>query len=246
MGRNRKPRCDLCGSNAPLDWGETRCVNCKRTCPSCNRLVPYSGRGQPRLLCPKCAEMRPDKRVCPCGRLVPKGRRLFCSDNCRIEGERIRNGGRPRLGWAPDLHTIAKREGDHEKAAKTLFAWLHYTAKDDSTRNSFELRGDSIFSVYGERMYVARATGMGFDINGHGLPEWIPVDDEERLTAMDPPPKIYVLLNGRMDTSFAVSSRYRERWKSESLFVPRYNGLAEVLHCRRDSGKLMFLGRTAT
>ncbi len=143
------------------------------------------------------------------------------------------------MGWAPNLHTIAKREGDHEKGAKKVFGWMCITSKN---ANTLELRGDSIFNVYGERVYTIRATGMGFDETGNGLPKWIPVDDEDRFMAMTPEPQAYILLNGRMNVCFAVSPRYREKWKKESLFIPRYNGLAEVLHCPRQDGKLRVLG----
>lgn len=242
MGRNKKPRCELCGSNVPLDFGETRCKICKRTCPACGRLIPYSGRGRGHHMCPKCSEGRFDQRLCPCGKPVSRSRVRYCSQACAAEAKRIGFGGRPQLGWAPNLHTIAKREGDHKKAAGILFAWLHRTAENETVRRSIELREDSVFTVSDERIYVARATGMGFYVNGDGMPKWVPVDDDDRLTAMDPEPMVYALFNGKMDTVFFVSPRYREKWKSESLFVPRYGGLADVLHCPSDSGKLMFLG----
>ncbi len=239
MGRNKNPRCELCGSDRPLEFGETRCAVCKRTC-SCGRLIPYSGFGRPNLMCLQCSEVRHDRRLCPCGNLVPKSRVLYCSYACMLEGARIKRGGRPRLGWAPNLHTIAKREGDHEKAAKKVLYWLQ---RDADKPSSIEIRdGHSIFNVYGERLYVVRATGMGFDIAGQGLPEWVPVDDEDRLTAMTPEPEAYLLLNGRRDVVFGVKSRYREKWRSETLFVHRYGGLAEVLHCPRGAGILRAIG----
>jgi len=237
MHGNMKPRCIMCSSQKPLDWGETICDSCKRTCPGCGKLIPYSGRGTPRLMCIKCADWRPDRRLCPCGKQVPKGRYTYCGDQCKIEAHRIRNGGKPRLGWRPDLHTIAKREGDHEKAAKKVFHWMHRNSKN---AERLELKGNAIYDVYGELLWAVRATKMGFDVKGYGLPKWVPVDDEDRLTANEP--QAYFLLNGRFDVCFAVSVRYREKWKRESLFVPRYNAIAEVLHCPRSEGKIRFLG----
>lgn len=225
----------MCGSNVPLEFGETQCEVCRRVCPGCGRPVPFSGRGRPHLMCPECSETRFDRRLCPCGKPVNRSRRLYCSAACEVEAKRIRQGAKPRLGWMPSLHTIAKREGDHERAGRKVLEMMRRTADEPA---AMELRGNTIFSVHGVPLYAVRATGMGFDAAGNGLPKWVPVDDEERLTAMSPEPEIYILLNGAMDTCFAVSTRYRERWRSESLFVPRYNALAEVLHCPRGEGKL--------
>ncbi len=235
MPRPKQPRCKLCHSDRPLPFGVDTCETCKRVC-GCGRLIEYDGRGQPRKRCERCNELHPAKPRCPCGQVVPRGGRFkYCSHKCHEEARRIRAGYTPKLNWQADIAGVAALEDRHQRATRFVLAWLRLRSGRPLTEktNSIWERRSRIFEVRQTILDFSRIRGTDFG----GLPEWVPVDDELRFSALRPPPVAYVLLNSRRTAMLTTSAEaYRvATWRHEKMWVPRYNDWETVLLApRRD------------
>ncbi len=120
-------------------------------------------------------------------------------------------------------------EDGHQRATRFVLAWLRL--------QSGRLLTDGIHSIWERRtrIFEVRQTALDFvprrGTDHGGLPEWVPVDDELRFSALRPLPVAYILVNSRR-TAMATTSveAYRvAAWKREKMWVPRYNEWETVL-----------------
>ena len=239
-GRPRKPRCTLCGSDRRLPFGEERCEICRRVCV-CGRRIEYPGCGRPRRLCRACEEINLAKSVCPCGMLIRRGLKRFCSAECRRAARRIRAGGRPPEPWALDWGRVAATEAAHSATARVIVAWLRVGGLVHNPDRVYS-QGATIWSLPRRRVAEVRQTDLDFNAQG-GLPERVPVDDEARYEALDPPPALYLLVNRARDAvaGIAASPIDSVGWERERGWVPRYAAEDYVLLCPRGRASIRSL-----
>ena len=114
-----------------------------------------------------------------------------------------------------------------------LKAWLRITNKFYG-RDRVYVQGAAIWAPRRQRLAEVRQTQMDFSPAG-GLPDWVPVDDEPRLTALTPQPMIYMLVNRARDAAAAISVApdRMARWSRERRWVHRYGGEEMMLLCPR-------------
>jgi len=239
LGRPKQPRCKHCCSDRPLPFGEDTCDVCKRTCPACGRRVPYGGRGAARKLCPPCAELNVARLRCPCGRVFRKGMRRYCSVVCRRAALKIRAGGDAPAHWNPDLPSLAKEEQLHVRAASRIAMWFRARYNYEGPAKDVAAIGATVWLKPNTRMFEVRRTQLDFSVHG-GLPERIPIDDEPRFDALDPPPVRYILVNRSFDALAAVSAHPADvkRWTREPRWVARYNQEDTILLCPRSMAEI--------
>jgi len=158
---------------------------------------------------------------------------------CRRAAQKIRSGGDAPANWNPDLPSLAKEEQLHVHAAKLIAMWFrakynHDGQASDVIASDIVANGAAVWLKPNTRMFEVRRTQLDFSRHG-GLPERIPIDDEPRFDALDPPPVRYILVNRSFDALAAVSAHPADvmRWTREPRWVARYNQEDTMLLCPR-------------
>lgn len=213
----KKKRCK-CGGK--IESFMEHCLNCLSFC-RCGRRIDYSGRGRVRSQCEFCAELRHDRRVCPCGTPLVKSQRVYCSARCSREARRIRNGAAPRDGWTEHIATAFEKEKLDCRVAMRVAVWLRALAGWDAHESGMAI----LFPSWRWRI-EARWTPLEFSCAAD-LPQWVPVDDRTRLETMQmrlPKLYAYALSNSPRTAIAVVSAQGHEiaQWRERRCFVPRY------------------------
>ena len=218
------------------------CLKCLTFC-RCGRRIAYSGRGRPRLQCERCDELRPDRRVCPCGTPLRR-QRVYCSVRCAREGRRVRNGAIPRDGWKQ--HIITALEQDRLDCAAAVAVGVWQASRMDG---GLRVCGTAIVYTVKRVRFEARQTSLDF-ADATDLPEWVPVDSHTRLDAMQmlrPELVGYALTNAKRDAVAIVPATPDQtvRWKARRCFVPRLADYDLELSAPAETIRVLSLRREA-
>ena len=153
---------------------------------------------------------------------------------CRRAAQRIRAGGDAPANWNPDLPSLAKEEQLHVRAASLIAMWFRVRYNYEGPANDVVAHDAAVWLKPNTRMFEVRRTQLDFSQHG-GLPERIPIDDEPRFDALDPPPVRYILVNRSFDALAAVSAHPADvaRWTRETRWIARYNQEDTMLLCPR-------------
>lgn len=127
----------------------------------------------------------------------------------------------------PNWNTIQDWEGDHDLAAVRVTKWMRIVHEAHMVA-----RGDSIWSLANEeKEFTVRHTKLDFDKVGDGLPQWIPVDDVTRFSALHPEPRHgYVLTNSTMTAAITLPTGilFVKMHRSRRCWIPRYGDWDDV------------------
>lgn len=238
------PRSKRCACGTKIPDLVTHCGKCNRLC-ACGRRIRYPGRGRPPRQCPRCSELRADRRICPCGKALRKSQRVFCSVACSKEARRIRNGAPPRGEWKDHAATSFEQRARHARVAMVVCAWLRYWKEIPVWQD-----GMAMLFHQGRIKWEARQTDLDFSCEAD-LPDLVPLDDRlriESLLSVRPPVQVYVLANARFDTVAAtrVSLSLIETFAERRCWIPRYGDYDWELSCPRERFEVHCLRRRPT
>ena len=224
MPTPKKRRCE-CGAKLE-EYEPEFCPKCMRLVCACGRRFPYAGRGRPASRCPKCAELRPDYRVCGgCGTVLPSSRRRWCGAVCAREAHRIQRGGQPRGKWMTHIASALDGHDAHEKAATVVALWLWRYEDMDVFPD-----GMSVVVRKARARLEVRQSDMHFR-RASDLPEWVPIDDMLRLDTLRTmvPPLTgtlvgYALANANLDAVAMTNANVWDvvHWRKRRCWIPRY------------------------
>ena len=236
MPMPRAKRC-ACGTKIP-DLCD-HCPKCNHVCP-CGRRIVYPGRGRPPRRCPQCAELRRDRQLCPCGKLLLKSQRSYCSMVCAKEARRVRAGAQPRAGWLERMATALDDDRRHAWVARVVAAWLRFHKQWEVWEH-----GTAIIFPRTRIKWEARQTDLRF-AGAADLPPLVPIDDHMRMDSLltvNPPVRGYILANARLDAvaitrvDFGAIATFTRR----RCWIARYGDYDWELLCPTDSMKVQSL-----